>query len=398
MSPVPSSHWSLPDFGTYPTEHLVVDATCIDHGVALKWTDGVFTHHHRFVLRENSPDPATTHPLSREQQLQLTDMHPDLQITAAEPDQHGGLVVSWSHGTPTTSTYHPGWLRAWAARPWPSKGSPTAGSSLPGQVLWRASLGLDAITFEPEVLAGDAELVSFATTLYTHGVALVRGLPVRASMVTELPSLIGPVRATNFGEVFDVRTKAAEVTSNAYTDLELPVHVDLATREYMPGLQFLFCMTNDASGGESRLCDAAAIAALLRDEHPDAFNALTTIEVGFANKAADTDYRHRGPFLVVDCDGELIEARWSPWLRAPLQAPLAEADRFYRALRLAMSLAEDRQFIVAHRLEPGDMLAFDNRRVLHGRGAVDRSTGDRWLRGSYVEREELASLLRVRQR
>lgn len=384
--------WPLPDFNTYPVSHRAVAAEPIENGIAVTWDDGVRTEHHRFVLRENSPDPATTHPLSREQQLQLTEIPTDLAIVGASVDDDGGVRVRWSAGPVAESVYHPGWLRAWA-------GGTGAPNPLPAHVRWDSSLDLSTVTFGgAEVLAGGDAFDEFLRAVHTHGVALVRGLPVDEDMIERLPSMLGPVRTTNFGHVFDVRTKSADVTSNAYTDLELPVHTDLDTREYMPGLQFLWCMVNDATGGESRLSDAAAITRHLRSEHPDAFDALTTIPVSFINKAADTDYRFVAPFLVVDGDGELVEARWSPWLRGPLQASIADAERFYAGLRLALELGDDPRFVVSHKLAAGDMLAFDNRRILHGRGPLDRSTGERWLRGSYVEREELESRLRVRQR
>jgi len=63
--------------------------------------------------------------------------------------------------------------------------------------------------------------------------------------------------------------------------------------------------------------------------------------------------------------------------------------------RVAIALAEAPEFVVTVKLKAGEMLGFDNRRMLQGRGALDRSTGDRWLRGCYVEREELESTLRV---
>ena len=384
--------WQLPDFNTYPVIHRAVEVAVIDHGIAVRWDDGTRTEHHRLVLRENSPDPATTHPLSREQQLQLTEIPNDLCIVGATIDADGGIRVQWSVGSLAESVFHPGWLRAWAAETPPP-------SALPDRVRWDGSLELSTLTFDGEqVLAGGEVFDDFLLAVHTHGVALVEGLPVDGNMIERLPSMLGPVRTTNFGHVFDVRTKVEGVTSNAYTDLELPVHTDLDTREYMPGLQFLWCMVNDATGGESRLSDAAAITRHLRDAYPDAYDALTTIPVSFINKATDTDYRFVAPFLVVDDQGELIEARWSPWLRGPLQASIDDAERFYAGLRLALELGDDARFVVSHKLRAGDLLAFDNRRVLHGRGPLDRSTGERWLRGSYVEREELESRLRVRQR
>lgn len=371
-------------------------AKVIDNGVAVEWDDGVITEHHRFVLRENSPEATTTHPVSREQQVQLTELPVDLRIVKAKPDDAGGLTVWWSqhgdHGGPgslDTSTFHPGWLRAWARE---ADETP----ALPPQRVWDAHFDLSSATFDGTALRDrGAVFDKWLTSLRTHGLGLVTGLGAHEDVVTDLASMIGPVRTTNFGHVFDVQTKAVDVTSNAYTDLELPVHTDLDTREYMPGLQFLHCMVSDASGGETRLSDAAAITAHLHAEHRDAWEALTTIPVCFINKAVDTDYRHTSPFLVVDDDGTFVEARWSPWLRGPLQASIENAERFYAALRLALTLGDDPDFVVRVRLQPGDVIAFDNRRVLHGRGSIDRATGTRWLRGCYVEREELDSRLRV---
>jgi gamma-butyrobetaine dioxygenase len=49
-------------------------------------------------------------------------------------------------------------------------------------------------------------------------------------------------------------------------------------------------------------------------------------------------------------------------------------------------------------LKAGDLLAFDNARLLHGREAFDGNVGSRWLRGCYGAREELHSQLRMQRR
>jgi gamma-butyrobetaine dioxygenase len=48
------------------------------------------------------------------------------------------------------------------------------------------------------------------------------------------------------------------------------------------------------------------------------------------------------------------------------------------------------------KLAPGEMVIFDNRRVLHGRSAYGGG-GRRWLQGCYAERDGLhATLSRLR--
>ncbi len=47
------------------------------------------------------------------------------------------------------------------------------------------------------------------------------------------------------------------------------------------------------------------------------------------------------------------------------------------------------------RLQPGDMISFDNRRILHARNAFDPSSGPRHLQGAYVDLDEFFTKYRV---
>ena len=47
------------------------------------------------------------------------------------------------------------------------------------------------------------------------------------------------------------------------------------------------------------------------------------------------------------------------------------------------------------KLQAGEMVVFDNRRILHGRDAFDPSTGHRLLKGFYVDRGEFDSKIRM---
>ncbi len=62
----------------------------------------------------------------------------------------------------------------------------------------------------------------------------MRNLPTEPGSLEAIARRIGPVRPTNFGELFNVRAKP-DPDSNAYTAIALPPHVDLPTREYHPG-------------------------------------------------------------------------------------------------------------------------------------------------------------------
>lgn len=53
--------------------------------------------------------------------------------------------------------------------------------------------------------------------------------------------------------------------------------------------------------------------------------------------------------------------------------------------------------VFEYRLEEGECVVFDNRRVLHARRAFDASQGERWLKGTYVDDDVFFSRLRVLQ-
>ena len=121
--------------------------------------------------------------------------------------------------------------------------------------MWDASTPGVPPTFDgPDVLADDDTLLEWLVALRAFGVSKLRGVPPSPDMVGQVAARVGIVRETNFGVLWDVRSEPDPIT-NANTPLSLPPHVDLATREYQPGLQFLHCIENSAAGGQGVYLD-----------------------------------------------------------------------------------------------------------------------------------------------
>jgi gamma-butyrobetaine dioxygenase len=76
----------------------------------------------------------------------------------------------------------------------------------------------------------------------------------------------------------------------------------------------------------------------------------------------------------------------------PAQIPGA-----YAAMQLFHEVARSDRFQITFPFRPGDIVGFDNRRVLHGRDAFE-STGHRHLRGCYADHDDIYSRLRVLRR
>ncbi len=87
--------------------------------------------------------------------------------------------------------------------------------------------------------------------------------------------------------------------------------------------------------------------------------------------------------------------RYANAVRGHPDTALDDVERAYAALRRWQGLLRQDRFRLAYPFRPGDLVAFDNRRILHARAAFDPSRGRRHLQGCYMNRDELYSRLRV---
>jgi len=298
---------------------------------------------------------------------------------------------------------------------------------------------------------GSAEF-ALLRALNEHGAALVTGAPVggaaadaaAAAPVLALARLlsggIGAMR-TLYGEAFVVEaapaaSAAAALPINAaFSDVALDLHQDLVYMESPPGLQLLHCARNDdgVAGGASTLLDGFMAAELLRRRAPAAFAALARLPIAFEKshvaRAVPAIMRAERPHFTLrraggaasasagagtgagadDALNELVSLTCSPPFESPLRIACARADldEYFSAraafARLLGALeAGDgadglpRGAVFEERLEAGEVLVFNNRRMLHGRRAFEaRGGAERRLFGAYVCADAWKSRLAV---
>ncbi len=158
----------------------------------------------------------------------------------------------------------------------------------------------------------------------------------------------------------------------------------------------------------SLFVDAFAAAETLRATHSADFSRLVTTPVPFQyiNDARHLHYAR--PSITLDPSGGILEPRvtavsYSPPFQAPL--PRNTPQEFYDALARFAALVEAPAAVYAHQLSEGEVVVFDNRRLLHARTAFETrrfgSVGDRgasasgepsrWLKGCYFEGDAMAS-------
>jgi gamma-butyrobetaine dioxygenase len=374
-----------PDFASYAWSPLdrVEFATPT---ITVQWPDGMALRCYALWLYENT---VAVDPVTREATVDPGDL-PDAEfLEAAERTDDGALRLHWADGNVTIA--HPGWLRSVAQ----NEHLPSAAVGTP--IVWTAELG-EPPTFDGTAVLDDISVFEgWLRAMCTTGLARLRGTRSDRDFLGELAARIGPIRGSNFGGIFTVEARL-DADSTANTGKNLGQHTDLPTRETPPGFQFLHCVANTVAGGASRMSDGLAVVAELQANHPAEYEALCTLHWVFANRAKDGDHRWIGP--VIDhgtAESPITLRAFYPVRLAPHMAP-ADVPRGYAAMRVFSQVAHDPRFMIRNRFEPGDLVGFDNRRILHGRDEFDAGGGQRVLTGCYIDRDDVFSRVRVLQR
>jgi gamma-butyrobetaine dioxygenase len=246
-------------------------------------------------------------------------------------------------------------------------------------------------------LTDDGVLAQALQRVARLGIVFLAGAGERPLAVERAVARFGYIRETNYGRLFDVREEAAP-SHLAYTAAGLELHTDNPYRDPEPTLQLLHVIEAADVGGESQFVDGFAQAEVLRREAPGRFRVLaaTPVEFAFLGPAGER-YAARAPVIEVAPDGRLKAMRVNHRALRPPALASGVVEAWYDAYLNLYQRLHAPAARLQRKLVPGDMVMFDNRRVLHGRSAYGGAGGRRWLQGCYAERDGLyATLSRLR--
>ncbi|AZV79855.1 DUF971 domain-containing protein [Parasedimentitalea marina] len=357
--------------------------------VHIDWQDGTSADFPYIWLRDN--DPSGFHPQTQERTSDLTSL--SLDVSPVKIEANDKTLTIWWAGDTSVSAFDMTWLRRC------SPGKRATDPAHTGFTHWRQDLGAEGVprAKADDVLKSDSALQSWMVDTQVFGYSIIEGLAENTDAGMDVARRIGFLRETNFGLTFEVQSKP-NPNNLAYTSIALPLHTDLTNQELPPGFQFLHCLANEAQGGGSLFCDGYAIAEDLRQQDPEAFDLLSTVSIPFRFHDENTDIRSRKKVINLDEDGQVIEICFNAHIADVLDLEPSLMARYYRAYRQYMIMTRDPAYLVTLKLKAGEMVVFDNRRVLHGREAFDPQTGFRHLHGCYVDRGEYESRLRILRR
>jgi gamma-butyrobetaine dioxygenase len=356
-------------------------------GLAVRQADGVLLPIHPLWLRERSTQADALDALTRQRLYNPAELPEDLTVAAIEPAGAGRLDIRFSDGH--RARYAVAEILAEAAMAPGADGGvtpePWAGNLAPlPETRWQADLARPALS-------------AITSQFLRLGFVLLRGVPAAPGQVLQVARRFGFVRETNFGALFDVRSVPA-ASDLAYTALALEPHTDNPYRDPVPGIQLLHCLVNETAGGLSTLVDGLAVAAALRRDDPRAFEILTEVPIRYRYIDAATELVAWAPAIVLDAAGRPTSIHSSSRLDFPPLLSPERLDAWYRARRRFDAMLKSRDFEIRFRLDAGDLVMFDNRRLLDGRTGFDPAEGRRHLQGCYIDIDAVRSLDRVLRR
>jgi gamma-butyrobetaine dioxygenase len=345
------------------------------HVLGILFADGRELELHALQLRDSCPCPDCRHIGTGQRLLETSAIPLDLTLESARPDTDGsGVVVEWSDGH----------VARFAV-------SLLAPAEEPARTLWDGTLAgsLPEAAYH-DVLARRELLAQWLAAIDELGFAVLRGVPVEPGAVCEVAELFGHVRVTNYGRWFDVRT-VADPLNLADTNLGLGLHTDNPYRDPVPGVQLLHCHVASGGGGETVLVDGFHAVEQLRARSPGALALLAETEVAFRYESPDAVLVSRQPVVELGTRGVPRALRVNNRSKRLPAIPLDRVRDWYAAYAELVAVLTDPRNQLELLLGPGDLICFDNERVLHARRAF--AGEERLLQGCYADRDGLRSTL-----
>ncbi|MEM7068415.1 MAG: TauD/TfdA family dioxygenase [Pseudomonadota bacterium] len=298
------------------------------------------------------------------------------------------LNIEWANENHTTH-YSLDWLRQIHANR--GRQDPAALK----RKLWRANHTDNFKRFSQHGVLNDLSTrAAWARALIEDGIAIITEMENSDQSLTSLCNTLGLVRPSVAGEYFDVKVHI-EPVSLSFTAKALEMHTDTPAEEFPPGIQFLHCRENTVDGGYSLFLDGAAVAEDFKETHPEAFKLLSKHTIPFYYDHDEFDWRAHQRVIELDQYGAVSGVTVSQHMADVFNLPQKLLDDYYPAFCAFIKQVNDPKYLNRFRMNAGECYVFDNHRIVHGREAYTATSGDRYLRGCYIDRGELRSSYRT---
>jgi len=333
---------------------------------------------HHVWLRDNCP---CTRCRDRSSYQKIHDPCERQAVPASIDLLDDALVLTWSDDA-SPHRIGRGWLKANAYD------HPQMKSALNERLIWDR----DSLAASRPVIYDAAKLDTEAwqAAMVKWGFVRLANLP--QSELANFVASIGPISHYISPEPFISIKVVSGGEDIGLTSHALSPHSDLSYMPHMhPLIVGLYCVENNAPGGESIVVDGYRVAADLRREAPADFARLCQTAVTFRqfDPVAGYHFTRTTPILRCDAQGDVAAVTFSH-KNFSVDLPFDEMGAFYRAYTDLLSRLKDPAYQSVFKLEPEQLLLVENERVLHGRTAFDHRAGTRHFEAFHVSWDYLA--------
>jgi len=350
----------------------------------VEWEDEFYSQFHYLWLRDNCP---ATPRVNCQRTIDPLTLPAEPYPEKVSINQEQQIEIVWANEN-HVSKFDSLWLRehSYSNKTQPKSWQPKLWGSEKATSITKANYS--------DIWHNKAQLKDWLLAVRDEGIAVLQNVPTEPGTILEIASQLGCVRETYWGRCNNVKSVANPET-DAFTNLRILPHTDLSYFASPPAYLLFHYLIIGATGGENSLIDGFKIAEVLRQQAPEKFKLLSTLPVQFRFQHTDADLIGEGAIIELDCLGEVKLIRFSSRAIQPFNFPSEVIKPYYEAYRTFMELCNSDEYRVNIKFNSGDILIFDNHRVLHGRTEY---TGERFMQSTFIERTELLSRLSVLSR
>jgi len=378
-----------------------ITSKSLNDSLQIDWENGTISSYPYIFLRDNCQCEKCFHP-SAKQRLFDTAHNVPVDIKPGSVSQTTDAVnLTWEDGHQSSFEYN--WLKE---RMFPDTDADVVSRNYCGlkPKTWGSELNGKIPNYDYDsFMKNDETLLSWLETVASTGIALLENAPESGDALSDFSKrLYCCIRGTHYGDIFHVMSKP-DANNLAYTAGYLPLHTDLPFYRHQPGVQLLHCIQQaEGEGGENHFVDGFNIAEHLRTSDPEAFEILSTVKFLFNDVGKDMygefDKVYERPVIGLDMLGNVESIAHNNHVRSSyINAPADKVKKSYEAYYKLIRAMYDKDNLVTHKQMKGNVVTFNNQRVLHGRAAY-KITSVRHLCGCYFDWDDIYSAIRIYRR